>query len=843
MNRLRLVFAPLAFVPAIFAAAPIPRHLPGELSADEILNGVYAFPPSPSVQVTSDLAGFAPSRISKVPAPGVHPRILISPEDLPDLRRRLKETNVGRALYATLQTRLDSTIRNPKDWGSELYARLSIGDVAGANSLILAHKGLPPAIGHYQPYLYAFVLEAFDALITDDLARGRKVATAIATYAALIRPSLERSLALPMGDDVWRAKTSGPTTGTGISDQGLRDGVGGHLLGYGYDFAHAYMTEAQRATVRGVIAQATFGKLWLGARLPHHFRNWNWVAVGLQQPLLALAIEGEEGFDARVYRLGVEIARDYLTYGISPTGMSTEAVGYTQFGFVWANPFFVAAARRGDNLLVHGHHRAMVDWYLHTNEPGRDKWTSHGDGGDGTPAIWTLSMWRYFFPRDPKIETVWHSLVKSAPGRRPFIGNFHLIEPLLWADADPALEDIAIGESNDPAALRLPMTLFDPERSSLITRSAWTPDAAMLQFECRTDSVGASHEHADRGAFTFSALGRSWANDYFRSVETRHHNGILIDGLGQGYWPGPGNWLGLQDDGRLLIAACDMKPAYDWFWPKQILTENPDTFTRFAFARWDSYRGEARDFQAEHAAAEGERDPRPGVVKFWQGFERTDPRLWDEDSWPVRFPHNPVQRAYRTVVFARAPQPYALIVDDVQKDDQERLYEWLMQTGPDTAVVSLNGNDIVLCDATVQRDEAGRAQPSKGDRMLLVRALGLNEPRAARDYPSRPSIRLEEFERRDTLMPEAANGALSGARSFGLDKRLVIPSRSAAPDFKILLFPFRSGAPLPVTAWNADRSRLTLTCGTHAEELNFTQDAHGRTLITAGAAAQAPPSP
>ena len=111
------------------------------------------------------------------------------------------------------------------------------------------------------------------------------------------------------------------------------------------------------------IAKATYGELWMGGRLPHHFRNWNWIMVGMGQPLLSLAIEGEKGYDPRVYKLAVQIARDYLTYAITGKGFSTEAVGYTQFGLVWGDPFMVAAARRGDNLLVQNHHRAMLDWY------------------------------------------------------------------------------------------------------------------------------------------------------------------------------------------------------------------------------------------------------------------------------------------------------------------------------------------------------------------------------------------------------------------------------------------------------------------------------------------------
>ena len=48
---------------------------------------------------------------------------------------------------------------------------------------------------------------------------------------------------------------------------------------------------------------------------------------------------------------------------------------------------------------------------------------------------------------------------------------------------------------------------------------------------------GASHEHADRGSFTLAAFGRDWAKENFRSVETKFHNSVLIDGRGQGFLP------------------------------------------------------------------------------------------------------------------------------------------------------------------------------------------------------------------------------------------------------------------------------------------------------------------
>lgn len=843
LHRKNLVLCFLAlmisFVSVLAQETGVPRMLSTETRAEEILDGKYPHPPSPKVNFTIDLDGFANERISRVPEAGIHPRILLSPEDLPDLRRRLKETGPGRALYATLKSRTDAALRNPKVWSSELYAELAAGNEAAVLALVRRHKGFPPGIGHYQPWLYAMVMESFDAMISGDEVQGKRVATAVATYAKIIGPNLERMLAGPMNDDVWRAKISGPTTGYGSSDQGMREGVGGHLLGYAYDFSYNFMTDSQRSTVRAVISAATKGRLWLGARLPHHFRNWNWIAVGLQQPLLALAIEGEEGFDPRVYRLGVDIARDYLTYGISPTGQSTEAVGYTQFGLVWGNPFFVAATRRGENLLAHSHHRSMLDWYLQSLEPTLDRFTSHGDGGDGPPSIGTLSMWKYFYPSDPRVRFLWqcfatkpadnpqsaNAVAVNTDGFSTFKGSFHIIEAMLWVSDDNVEKPL------DPEELNFPTMMFDPVRGSLNARSGWHKDATTVQFECRIDSVGGSHEHADRTNFTFFALGRAWAADYFRSVETRHHNNILIDGLGQGQWPGPGEWLGHQKIGDLLIAAADAKEAYGWWWPKQIASE-PADFERFKFARWSSYATESAIFREKYAAVPFERDPRPAVSAFWKGYEKTDPRLWDEDSWPVRLPHNPVQRAFRTIVFSRAANPWLLVVDDIQKDGNERLYEWLMQTGFNTETVSIVSNDIILGDATVRRSALGMPAPKKGDRQLLVRVLDLQHPAEPHFYTTKPSFRLEAFERKDTLVSEEKTGALSGSRSFGMDKRLVIASRAVAPDFKILLFPHRHGDALPVTTWNQTRSKLVIQTGGEKRTLSFTKNEAGRTLIS-----------
>ncbi|MCU0750967.1 MAG: hypothetical protein MUF13_15615, partial [Akkermansiaceae bacterium] len=432
---------------------------------------------------------------------------------------------------------------------------------------------------------------------------------------------------------------------------------------------------------------------------------------------------------------------------------------------------------------------------------------------------------------------LWQCFSKRAEGASeakassPFKGNFHLIEAMLWAD--DMMKDEKGREVNyaEGAKLGLPTMMFDPVRGSLNARSAWNKDAVAMQFECRVDSVGASHDHSDRGNFTLFAHGRSWAKDNFRSVETRHHNNVLIDGFGQGYWPGPGRWVSHSEMGNLVFASVDAKDCYGWWWPKQIKNEKQD-FIRFRYPRWQSYAGEAALFQKEYEGTPIERDTRPAVAAFWEGFGKTDPRLWDEDSWPVRLPHNPVQRAFRSVVFHKGKHPWLLVVDDIQKDGQERLYEWLMQTGMDTEMVSMSGNDIILADATTKRNAEGELEPAPGDRQLLVRILHLEDPADPHHFTSRPSCRLETFERKDTLLPTAAEGALTGSRSFGLDKRLVLASRSVAPNFRILLFPHRHGEALPTTVWNGDRSECIIETAGERSRLKFTTNGNGLTVIS-----------
>jgi hypothetical protein len=786
-----------------------------EPTAAQILDGAYVRKPSPSMELRYSDRGFAWSRLSKVPPPGIHPRVLLSPDDLPDIRRRSEETSIGRSLLANLRRRVGRSIGTEGTVEARVFALLAEGQTEAADLLLSGMRF------SYQPgFLYPLMLDCFDCLLRGDVDRGKEVARVVTGFAT----RLERIV-----DDIRSRRHAHNASRSGswhaLGSYGI---IGFQYLGHCYDFAYGFMDDEQRKAVRRVISKATFGRISHGMELPNHWRYWNWMNCGNCFGLLALAIEGEDGYDERVYRRSVEVMQDYLTYGISRLGSSTESVGYTAFGFVWGVEAMIAMARRGDNLFLHPHFRAMKYWHLHTMQPYGQAWQSHGDGGNGGPGVHFAQMMKYYYPDDEIVDYLWQNAIREG-GRDQLDGDVYLIPTIICADDGHRADDGSPVDHRFGAGLGQSLTFFDPERGSLITRDGWSQDAVVLQFECRTDTVSCSHEHADRGAFTLSALGRIWALDGgHRAPETKYHNSVLIDGKGQGFFAPPGKWLGLYESSQATFGVCDAKNAYDWFWPKTIVATTRLGDPRLDSERWASAKDdknlgdEVRKFQAIYGHREIEKDPTPSVKAFYEGYLDGDPRIWDEDTWPVRIAYNPVSRAFRTVGIVRGMHTYCLVIDDIEKDDREHLYEWVMMVGMDTELVSISGNDLVL--------GAGRGV-QEGDPLLLVRIIHTSDPADRTEYCTRPSARLETLEKMDTT-------PLAKGLSGGMDRRLVIGSRSKSPDFKIMLFPYRHGQPIPETIWSEDRRRLRIRWPDQDDLYEFGGASDGRTrfsMMRAGA--------
>lgn len=64
------------------------------------------------------------------------------------------------------------------------------------------------------------------------------------------------------------------------------------------------------------------------------------------------------------------------------------------------------------------------------------------------------------------------------------------------------------------------------------------------------------------------------------------------------------------------------------------------------------------------------------------------------------------------------------------------------------------------------------------------------------------------------------------------DKTLMIPTRAVTGSYKVLLYPYHHGQPLPKTSFNTETWTLNVTIGKRTQIINFTKAASGKTNIT-----------
>ena len=801
---------------------------------DRALNGTMNFPPSPVVSWEPDAEGFDTNRLFHVPKQGIHPRILFAPEDLPRIRQELSATDEGRTIVSVLRNQLARGLDDPSTWEGRCFQSLSKGDLSGfkreykespmddsppGSGFRSNIPGRTPAVkwGVRNPLLAALEAKALLSLVDDNEKEGKKVATAIATYAAYVTPKVEEANKKPRHEFHWYS------TRYLVPNE----------LAYGYDWSWKWMTPEQRKKLSSLITKATAGKYTLGMDLPAHWRNWNHLGMADSYAACLFAIEGEPGDDPRGRERIYEVFRDYLTYGIDPQGFGAEGIGYQTAGFGHLSAPMLAFANRGKNLFLHPHWRLQSEsWLVQAMQPFGGAWQSCSDLGNFAPNLGYLAVQKYFLPDSPGVDFVFrnHPLVSS--GDLPAIikdGNeAQWILPVARNKndtRDKAIEAaIAINDGNEK-------TFFDTNRGSLYARTGWGTNDLVLHVDCRTDATFANHDHPDRGQFTLAALGRAWACDGYRDTESKYHNVVTIDGRGQGYFTPPGDWISFSDTNGIVNAAVDSKYCWDWRWMKSSFTESEESLKKRDHGGfWES----AKLLQERVPLSLWEPDPK--VAAYYTGFsdrEHGDPRMWDdEDAWVLRAPWYPVQKAFRTVILSREKHPYVLVADDIRKDDSEHLYEWRMNMPPDIRAVSISGSEILLGDGSTAQGKpelknafqgtSGLA-PAKGDRLLLLRTLDIAIPDQPTIQPV-PIVGMIEYKKTDD------SHQFTG-RSMGMGTQVVIGSRSVEPSFLMILYPHRQGEELPVTSWNEDKSRLTVSWKDQSDVWSVIQDKDGRRIF------------
>ncbi len=794
-------------------------------TGNEVLNREIKWNNPYSTVQNNQMQGFDYTKIGALSKKGIYPRIFTSPNEFSAIKDRLSKTKIGEKLLSFANNEFEK-IKSGTGINGKTYQSLLLND-----SIILA-PNFP-----YTDFANQLAVQGLLAQLNKDkysiINTGKVAGNFLKIWIRFIDsiPSIK-------GREMM-----------------VKEQVYSHAsMAKLFDFTAAGMSAADKKKYIDFMLRETSGKYGDGMQLPNHWRRWNHIASALAYPLAILSIENEKGYDKRIYDRGIEVLQDYLTYTFSKEGMSNEGITYTFGPFVDDLLLMGAVAKRGQpNFWGHPHFRKIPDWLLHALSPNPNAlWSSHGDTGSASDLPWLMPMiMKYFYPNDEKIDYLLANALPQNLTKLPDVSAFvFAIDPTKTKDLYHGIPPVT-----------MPLTFFSEQRGSFITRNKWDINGIQFQLDARQDMYFQSHDHSDRGNFELAANGRLWVVDGWRSTESKYHSVITIDGRGQGYFGTPASWLNYTDSPKATFGVINQKYSYDWMWLKSPVADM--MLGKKVQFQWQNgvYAEAAKSLQKYYPNAKPERDPLIKVAEYFSGNLSTNPLIWNEDTWPMRLPNYNVEFAFRTAGLVKGKHDYVLIVDDIKKDNQERLYEWLMPMPLDIEVVSIkqlvdvkqesgpnnigfntltnkgiHGEyDILLGDKSMKRNMkvvddtsgelmyAGRFLPKKGDPQLLVRVLNRTDaPRPNLE----PSPRLEVIEK---LKTEDMHQFY--LRTMDIGKRLVIPSRSSQPEFKVLLFPHLNGDKLPNTKWNEDRSILTVEFDDQIDTFYFTKTNTGRTRI------------
>lgn len=732
------------------------------LNYDEVVRSDF-FPPSPEVKLTYHDPAFDAGRLGKVPAPGVHPRVIITPDDLQRIREKV-------------------------------------------------------ALGEQAPTAFKVMWErekrkqnAFYALVTKDDKLGRELARMLVQKLKSLEVKLNDFDKHPDTENIWSVERSVMALGDPDPPTEIWD-----LLDY--DYLHGWMSPAERELARRVIARITQRRFSNYLMYPDHFMINNHQGFGMEYIRLMLLIEGQEGFNKPLFDASARKATAMLNWFLSKEGMCYESIKG------WLNvSAFTAVGLRQRNLLKHDHLQAKMRFFLAAIRWENGKWLIRDEmRASAFHVIW---MMHYFHPTDEKIDFLYqstfssHDFLNNADAKWP--NPVGISSELLLLYADNGMTDVS-GKTTDWTQqknierLKLPVTWQDDERGYVFTRNSWKKEDLQLGFVCKQDFYYGGHEGSENNRITLWKDGVNWIkdNDMLATKATFLQNMISVDGKGQQWPPVAGTWLGVKESPEGLTAAGDGKDGYTYTKVMQVHPLNfPSSkipyYAPFAEGNFDLTRDKQVAFN-------------PRTVKFYDGYGHTDYGPWSGETRLIEeYKYfNPMEQLYRTVHLARGNHPYVLVIDDAKKDNNKHLFEWNVSVPLDVDMVevltpeiqfqntnpsSLRGGDIILGKAGRPRDPVtGKVTLKKGEPLCLIRVLWRN---AEYGFP------VPRFERYQGY------------------NQVVVPAQTVSPEFRILVYPYKHGDPLPVTTWNADRTELLVQLAGQKDVYQFGNTDGGRTVL------------
>ena len=785
--------------------------------------------------VTFDLNGVR--RLNPAPAPGIHPRICFGPQDLPDVRQRLKATRAGQEAWKNIlcwtemmKGRYDDTAEyaKPDRWNG------GFGGLRGRVPLFrlgLKRDGKSPAYNRspvalatwtalvdgtateFPTYYWnTMALEAFRCLIEDDAAGAKDCARAVITAMRLDQAARETDRAAKQAKDP--SKPLAPPA----------QPVGGFQLAFAYDFLFNQLDAAQRKALHEELAASTWSHDNYGTFNTAESSRSNWATFSywLYQ---VLAIEGEPGFNELKVRGMFRGWRNLMTYGWFQSGATFEGEAKNQLGMDGIILFTMRAQQYGfDNLSGHPYLQAYARSFLpHSANAmltGFHKYDLLGGsrGGSGGFASTDSLGLKYMFPQDPVIDWYYREAMGEEYGGVPDRPDGYYNGLLFFAIYASDFDSV----KREPASLGLGNTFFCGERALMMTRSAWDPNATQLNLHVRQANGG--HPFADRNAIMVAGAGRIWSPNGYASFRTFENSVVAIDGLSQSELV-PGRLVDFQDQPQATFAVGDAKYCWDWSW--QTVARKGGGYLTAQDVRagaWEVPPG-----------AEPETHTTNDFAFTKLPFDYLNRPLTEAGHWilpsgavspVVRSVRTPVVKAFRTAGLVRGAQPYVVVLDDIRMDDAEHRYDWTLALERDVQIARVDRRPDGITDVWLTGDDPDqKSKPDPkglpalrdpatpipaGQPVLLVRVLaGLGT-----DPALEPTI---------VEAPNAAN-----AQKYAPIRRLVLPVRTVDPGYKVVLIPHRQGEVVPESAWNADRKEATLG----KDALRFNMAASGKTDVT-----------
>lgn len=654
------------------------------LNYEEVIRGDF-FPASPDVKLTFNDLTFDESRLSKVPAPGIHPRVIITPDDL----QRIKE-------------------------------KVAMGEKAPAAFKVMWEREKRKQ-------------NAFYALVTGDNKLGRELAGMLVKKLKVLEIKLNDVDKYPDTENLWSVERSIVASGDPDPPTEIWD-----LLDY--DYLHGWMNPAERELARRVIARITAKRFSNYLMYPDHFMINNHQGFGMEYIRLMLLIEGEKGFNKPLYEASARKANAMLSWFLNKNGMCYETIKG------WLNvSAFTAVGLRERKLLKHDHLQAKMRFFLSAIHWEGGKWKIRDEmRASAFHVIW---MMHYFHPQDEKIDFLYqstfssHDFLNDANAKWP--NPVGISSELLLLYADNGMTD-KNGKTTDWTLqtnidkLKLPATWIDDERGYVYARNSWRKDDLHFAFACKQDFFYGGHEGSENNRIILWKDGINWIkdNDMLATKATFLQNMLSIDGRGQQWPPVPGTWLGVNETEDGLTASGDGKDGYTY---TKVMQVHPLNFPSAKIPYYAPFAEGNFDLTRDKQVAFN-----PRTIKFYDGYGHTDYGPWSGETRLIEeYKYfNPMEQLYRTVHLAKSKNPYLLVIDDAKKDDAKHLFEWNISVPQDVDMMdaitpeiqfqntnpsSLRQGDIILGKADNERDpETGKIKLKKGDPLCLIRILWRN---------------------------------------------------------------------------------------------------------------------